>query len=86
MVALSNLSILAMSAIGGSMFPRFLMPELMQKFGLLTINAWAIDGFQKVFWREEPTSHLVPQVAVLIGIAIVLFAAARRLARKWEAT
>jgi ABC-2 type transport system permease protein len=86
LVALSNLSILAMSAIGGSMFPRFLMPEFMQKIGLVTINAWAIDGFQKVFWREEPTSHLLPQVAVLVGVAIVLFAAARRLARRWEAT
>jgi len=86
LVALSNLSILAMSAVGGSMFPRFLMPEVMQKIGLVTINAWAIDGFQKVFWREEPISHLAPQVAVLIGVAILLFAAARRVARRWEAT
>jgi len=63
-----------MSSIGGSMFPRFLMPEAMQKAGLLTINAWAIDGFTKIFWRDEPLSHLWPQVLVLVGIAIVLFA------------
>ncbi|HEY6049964.1 MAG TPA: ABC transporter permease, partial [Thermoanaerobaculia bacterium] len=50
LVALSNLLVLVMSALGGSMFPRFLMPELMQKVGLITLNAWAIDGFQKVFW------------------------------------
>jgi len=85
LVALSNLSILVMSAVGGSMFPRFLMPEFMQKIGLVTINAWAIDGFQKVFWREEPIWHLGPQVAVLVGLAIILFAAARRVARRWEA-
>ena len=47
--ALSTLVILIMSSVGGSMFPRFLMPEAMQKAGLLTINAWAIDGFTKVF-------------------------------------
>jgi ABC-2 type transport system permease protein len=47
--ALSTLVILVMSSIGGSMFPRFLMPEAMQKAGLLTINAWAIDGSTKVF-------------------------------------
>jgi ABC-2 type transport system permease protein len=82
--ALSTLIILVMSAIGGSMFPRFLMPEAMQKAGLLTLNAWAIDGFTKVFWRDEPISHLWPQVLVLIGFAIVLFAIARRVARRWE--
>lgn len=82
--ALSTLIILVMSAVGGSMFPRFLMPETMQKAGLLTINAWAIDGFTKVFWRDEPISHLWPQVLVLVGIAIVLFAIARRVARRWE--
>ena len=82
--ALSTLVILVMSSIGGSMFPRFLMPEAMQKAGLLTINAWAIDGFTKVFWRDEPVSHLWPQVLVLVGIAIVLFAIARRTARRWE--
>jgi ABC-2 type transport system permease protein len=81
---LSMLVIMVMSSIGGSMFPRFLMPEAMQKAGLLTINAWAIDGFTKVFWRDEPVSHLLPQVLVLVGIAIVLFAIARRLARRWE--
>jgi ABC-2 type transport system permease protein len=84
--ALSTLVILVMSSIGGSMFPRFLMPEVMQKAGLLTINAWAIDGFTKVFWRDEPVFHLWPQVLVLVGIAIVLFAIARRLARRWEYT
>ena len=47
--------------------------ETMQKAGLLTINAWAIDGFTKIFWRDEPISHLWPQVLVLVTIAIALF-------------
>ena len=59
--------ILIMSAIGGSMFPRFLMPEAMQKAGLLTINAWAIDGFTKVFWRDQPVSNLWQQVRCCWG-------------------
>lgn len=82
--ALSTLVILVMSSVGGSMFPRFLMPEAMQKAGLLTINAWAIDGFTKVFWRDEPLSHLWPQVSVLLGIGVVLFVIARKLAQRWE--
>ena len=82
--ALSTLVILVMSSVGGSMFPRFLMPEAMQKAGLLTINAWAIDGFTKVFWRDEPVSHLWLQVAVLLATAVLLFGIARRAARRWE--
>jgi ABC-2 type transport system permease protein len=82
--ALSTLIILVMSSVGGSMFPRFLMPEAMQKAGLLTINAWAIDGFTKIFWRDEPISSLWPQILILLSIAIVLFAIARRIARRWE--
>jgi ABC-2 type transport system permease protein len=82
--ALSTLLVLAMSSVGGSMFPRYLMPAGMQKAGLLTINAWAIDGFTKVFWRDEPISHLWPQVLVLVGTAVVFLAIARAAARRWE--
>ena len=84
LVALSNLFVLVMSALGGSMYPRFLMPEAIQKAGLLTLNAWAIDGFLKVFWREEPVVNLWPQVLVLCAIGTVLFLAARRIARRWD--
>ncbi len=82
--ALSTLLILMMSAIGGSMFPRFLMPEAIQKAGLFTINAWAIDGFTKVFWRDLPVQDLWPQVSVLVAVGIALFVIARRVARRWE--
>jgi ABC-2 type transport system permease protein len=84
--ALSTLVILVMSAVGGSMFPRFLMPEAMQKAGLLTINAWAIDGFTKVFWRDQPVSDLWPQVMVLLTVGVALFAIARKLAQRWNYT
>ncbi len=84
LVALSNLLILSMSALGGSMVPRVFLSETVQKIGLVTLNAWAIDGFMKVFWREAPLWELWPQVAVLLASALVLFAIARRLARRWE--
>jgi ABC-2 type transport system permease protein len=82
--AVSTLVILTMSALGGSMFPRFIMPESVQRIGLITFNAWALDGFQKVFWRDVPIVDLWPQVGVLLLAAVVLFLIARRLARRWE--
>jgi ABC-2 type transport system permease protein len=84
--SVTTLVVLVMSALGGSMVPRFIMPEFLQKVGFLTFNAWAIDGFTKIFWREEPVTHVWPQVAVLLGAAAVFFAIARRLARRWEIT
>jgi len=81
---ISTILILTMSALGGSMFPRFLMSPTMQKIGLVTFNAWALDGYIKVFWREAPVSDLWLQVLVLMGLTVVFLAAARVLARRWE--
>ena len=81
----STTVILIMLAVGGSMFPRFAMSEQMQTIGLFTFNAWALDGYQKVFWRDAPTWELWPQLLVLIGLTVVFFAVARWLARRWEA-
>ncbi len=82
---LSTIIILAMSAMGGSMFPRFMMSETMQQIGLVTFNAWALDGYLKVFWYEAPLWQLWPQLAVLFGLASVFLLLARRFARRWEA-
>ena len=84
LAALSTMVILIISAIGGSMFPRFLMPEGLKKWSLIAFNSWALDGFLKVFWREEPILALWPQLAVLLGTAALFFVIARRFARKWE--
>jgi ABC-2 type transport system permease protein len=80
----STILVLTMSALGGSMFPRFLMSETMQKFGLITFNGWALDGYLKVFWREVPNWQLWPQVLVLTTLTIVFLSVARTLARRWE--
>lgn len=85
LAGISTILILAMSAVGGSMFPRFLMSETMQKIGLITFNAWALDGYLKVFWRGAPLTALWPQAAVLLSITVVFLVAARLFARRWEA-
>ena len=81
---ISTIIILAMSAVGGSMFPRFLMTDTMQKMGLVTFNAWALDGYIKVFWRDARVLELWPQVLVLVGLTAVFLFAARMFARRWE--
>jgi len=82
--AMSTLVVLSLSAIGGSMFPRFLMPAGLQKAGLVLFNSWALEGFTNVFWRELPLQSLGLPAAVLIGWAIVFFVASRQLTKRWE--
>ena len=80
----STILILTMSALGGSMFPRFLMSETMQKMGLLTFNGWALDGYLKVFWRNAAVWELWPQVLVLSLLGATFLGIARLLGRRWE--
>jgi len=82
--AISIILILSMSALGGSMVPRYIMSERMQEIGHYTFNAWALDGFTKVFWRDLPPSELWREVTVLGASAVILLASARILARRWE--
>ena len=82
--AISTILILTMSALGGSMFPRFLMGETMQRIGLVTFNAWALDGYLKVFWRNAALWELWPQLLVLALLTALFLGSARLLARRWE--
>lgn len=75
--------VLIMSALGGSMFPRFLMPEALERVGLLTFNAWALDGYRKVFWYDRGVLDLWPQVAVLGLTTVVFLLLAGAQARRW---
>ena len=52
--------------------------------GLVTFNAWALDGYVKVFWRDAPVVELFPQLGVLLAWAAALAVGARLLARRWE--
>jgi ABC-2 type transport system permease protein len=82
--AISTLVVLTVSALGGSMFPRFMMPEGLQKAGLVLFNSWALDGFTNVFWRETPLSALLLPMGMLLGFGIVFFVVARQLVKRWE--
>ena len=80
----STIVILTMSALGGSMVPRYLMSETIQNAGLWTFNAWALDGYNKIFWRELPLRDVGMELAVLTASGFVFIVAARLFAIRWE--
>jgi ABC-type Na+ efflux pump permease subunit len=79
---LSTMIILTMSAIGGSMIPLFIMPSILQKIGLLSVNYWAIQGFYDIFWRMLPLKTILPKILILIGIGSVMTTVSIQLFKK----
>ena len=82
--AASVVIILSMSAVGGSMIPRFVMSDRMKEIGKWTFNAWALDGYQKVFWYQSPLSSLQTEVTVLLGSSFVLGLLTLMLSGRWK--
>ncbi len=79
---LSTLLVLVMSAIGGSWFPLFIMPEWMQTAAGFTLTGWAMKGFLGVYYHGRTLPELWPQLAALCGTALVLGVGATRLFRR----
>jgi len=68
----STLIILIMSAIGGSMVPLFIMPAIMQKIAIVSVNYWGIQGFYDIFWRHLAIGDVAIRATVLIGIGLFM--------------
>ena len=81
---LANIVILIVSAIGGSMVPRFLMPPLIKSLGWITPTAWAVEAYSGLFWRNDPLGSLVVPVALLLGAGLGGLLLARVFARRLE--
>jgi ABC-2 type transport system permease protein len=82
--AAATVIILSMSAIGGSMIPRFVMSERMKELGRWSFNAWALDGFQKVFWFRTPLAELQTEAAVLLGSALIMAVLTLVFSGRWK--
>jgi ABC-2 type transport system permease protein len=79
---LSTIIILVMSAIGGSMIPLFIMPSILQKIALLSVNYWGIQGFYDLFWRVLPLEEILPKILILMSIGIIMTLASIQLFKK----
>lgn len=71
---LTSLIIIGMSALGGSWWPSEFMPEYIRVLGhFATINAWAMDGYKDLLWYGRGVIEILPEIGVLVGLAIFVF-------------
>jgi len=73
--------VLILSAVGGSMVPRFLMPGWLRELGWATPNAWVIESWHAMFWRASELSELIEGWLVLGGAALAAMLVTLWLAR-----
>jgi len=59
--------------LGGGMWPAFAFPDWLNMVSKFTPNRWAIDGFLKLMYQEGGVVLIIPEVLVLLGMAITFF-------------
>lgn len=68
---ISTFVVLVISAIGGSMVPRFMMPPWLQSVGWYTPTAWAIEAYHGVLWRGEGLQTVWMPILCLMALGLV---------------
>jgi ABC-2 type transport system permease protein len=65
---------LVLAALGGGMLPLELFPDSLRGVSLMTPHAWAYEAFAEIQRHDGTLSDILPQLAVLLGMAAVLLA------------
>jgi len=72
-LAVGNAIVLIMSAVGGSMVPRYMMPEWIQSLGALTPSGWVINAYQAVLFRDVAAADLGQTWLLLAAFSFAAF-------------
>lgn len=77
---LGQMLVLVVSAVGGSMVPRYLMPPQFQALGWATPNTWALEAYTNLFQRGDSGAGLIMPSVVLAGSGLLGLLVARWMA------
>lgn len=66
------LLIMPMSMLGGLLWPREIMPEILQKVGQFIPTTWLMDAAGKVM-QGNPLSSIMPEILIMLLFALVFF-------------
>jgi ABC-2 type transport system permease protein len=65
---------LVLAALGGGMLPLELFPDALRGVSLVTPHAWAYEAFAEIQRHDGTLSDILPELAVLLGMAAGLLA------------
>ena len=88
---IGTITVLILSAVGGSMIPSFMMPPSMQAIGDWAFNARAIAAMQQVLWYTTPTDttasmliRIGPALGLIAITTVACLVGARILVARWR--
>ncbi len=76
---ISTAVILGSSAIGGTWFPLWLEPQWLQGASRVTINSWAMEGFNGLMVFGKGALDILPNIGVLLLYGLICYLLATRL-------
>ena len=83
---ITTIVVLAFSALGGSWWPLFLMPDWLQQVAKVTLNGWAMIGFNNLMIFGKGFMSVVPSLLALVAYSAICFGLAIRFFRFQEAS
>ncbi|MBC02915.1 MAG: hypothetical protein CMJ34_06390 [Phycisphaerae bacterium] len=88
---IGTITVLVLSAVGGSMIPTFLMPSSLKAIGEWAFNARSITALQQVLWYTTPDDTLgamlgriAPAIGVIVATTVVCLVGARLAIARWR--
>jgi ABC-2 type transport system permease protein len=74
--------VLAMSLMGGSMWPIEQAPQSLQRVARFTFNYWAHEGFKDLAFRDAGLPGISQEILIIGVMSVVFFALAARLLQR----
>lgn len=65
--------IIISALLGGCMFPLELMPPFLRSLSYFVPHSWALKGYQNLMVRGLGLEEVIPQIAALLGFALLFF-------------
>jgi ABC-2 type transport system permease protein len=84
--AASTISILLLSALGGSFVPQAALPETLRTAGLLNPTTWAVAGLWQALDPGQAIASILPTTAALCGFTALFLTVATASARRRAVT
>lgn len=88
---IGTITVLVLSALGGSMIPTFLMPGSLRTLGDWAFNARSISALQQVLWYTTPDDTLAamlgriaPAIGLIVTTTVVCLVGARIAIARWR--
>jgi ABC-2 type transport system permease protein len=83
---ITTIVVLAFSALGGSWWPLFLMPNWLQQVAKVTLNGWAMIGFNNLMIFGKGFTSVLPSLLALVVYSAICFGLAIRFFHFQEAS